>query len=369
MVYVMTKALLPAGFHDSLFPEAARETAIVESLLACFAGYGYQRVNPPVFEFEESLFAGAGQSLAQNTFRVMDPLSRHMMGVRADMTVQIARMANSRLVNTPLPLRLSYAGDVFRVAGEGLHAQRQLTQAGIELIGSRSIHADVEVLTVAVEALQAVGITDVCIDFTLPGLVDQLLKGNPQSEPLLTAIRHKDKESIQRYGGEQADVLVRLVQTDISLESLASLPLPASAKTLVARLAQVITALEQRVQQVHISIDPLESLKFPYHEDVGFSIFSKQARGELGRGGRYATERGESGIGVTLYVNEIFRTLPKPADKPRVFLPLGVNTDVAPSLREQGYIPLFALETHADVSAEARRMGCAFVWDNQLRAI
>ncbi|MEE8351272.1 MAG: ATP phosphoribosyltransferase regulatory subunit, partial [Rhodospirillales bacterium] len=109
------KALLPAGLSDVLAPDAAFEASVLERLMACFAGHGYDRVEPPLIEFEECLLTGLGEGMGEQTFRIMDPESHKMMGVRADMTPQIARIAAARLSKTPRPLRLSYAGDVLRV--------------------------------------------------------------------------------------------------------------------------------------------------------------------------------------------------------------------------------------------------------------
>ena len=98
-------ALLPTGMHDLLPPEAELEASIVSQLMATLAAHGYQRVKPPLVEFEETLFSGAGATMATATFRTMDPVSHRMIGVRADMTPQIARIAATRLGNAPRPLR------------------------------------------------------------------------------------------------------------------------------------------------------------------------------------------------------------------------------------------------------------------------
>ena len=95
-------ALLPEGFRDVLPPEAAQEAALVARLLAHSGAHGYEPVAPPLAEFEENLLAGpSGRALARQTFRVMDPISQRMMGVRADMTLQVARIARTRLARAP----------------------------------------------------------------------------------------------------------------------------------------------------------------------------------------------------------------------------------------------------------------------------
>src|SRR3954465_9244344 len=103
-------ALLPAGLRDLLPPDAETEASAVEALMTVFAAHGYQRVKPPLLEFEDSLLAGSAAALADQTFRIMDPDSQRMMGLRADTTPQVARIATTRLGAAPRPLRLSYAG-------------------------------------------------------------------------------------------------------------------------------------------------------------------------------------------------------------------------------------------------------------------
>src|SRR6201995_3670384 len=168
-------ALLPAGLRDLLPPDAEREAAMVASLMAVFASHGYERVRPPLVEFEDSLLAGSGAAVAEQTFRLMDPDSQRMIGVRADTTPPVARIATTRLAGAPRPLRLSYAGQCLRVRGNQINPDRQVSQAGIELIGHDSPEADAETVLVAAEALAAVGLKRVSFDLTLPMLVPSLL--------------------------------------------------------------------------------------------------------------------------------------------------------------------------------------------------
>ena len=113
-------ALLPGGLIDLLPPDAEIEAEAVSAVMAVFAAHGYQRVKPPLLEFEDGLLTGSGAAMADQTFRLMDPESRRMMGLRADMTPQVARIARTRLAHAPRPLRLSYAGQCLRVHGSQL---------------------------------------------------------------------------------------------------------------------------------------------------------------------------------------------------------------------------------------------------------
>src|ERR1700687_4502673 len=103
-------ALLPAGIYDLLPPEAQIEAAVTARLMGVLDDYGYERVKPPLVEFEKTLLSGAGTAMANDTFRTMDPISHRMIGVRADMTPQVARIAATRLSHWPRALRLRYAG-------------------------------------------------------------------------------------------------------------------------------------------------------------------------------------------------------------------------------------------------------------------
>ena len=208
-------ALLPAGLRDLLPPDAETEASAVEALMTVFAAHGYQRVKPPLLEFEDSLLAGSGVAVADQTFRLMDPDSQRMMGLRADTTPQVARIATTRLAGAPRPLRLSYAGQCLRVRGNQLAPDRQVAQAGVELIGHDSPEADAETVLVAAEALAAVGLTRVSFDLTLPMLVPSLLDDagmtGPDRAVLARALDRKDAAAVSRHGGALAPVLTELL--------------------------------------------------------------------------------------------------------------------------------------------------------------
>mgnify|MGYP003393728853 FL=1 len=138
--------LLPAGFYDILSPDADSEANATQALIAGFAEHGYGRIAPPMMEFEETLLSGPGAALNRTTFRVMDPGSQRMLACRSDHTLQIGRVAATRLSQAPRPLRLSYAGPIVRLTGHEQNHARQLTQVGVELIGSLDAESDAEVI-------------------------------------------------------------------------------------------------------------------------------------------------------------------------------------------------------------------------------
>jgi ATP phosphoribosyltransferase regulatory subunit len=340
-------ALLPSGLTDLLPPEAEREAMLVEVLAETFARHGYERVKPPLLEFEDSLLAGSGAAVADQTFRLMDPISHRMMGLRADTTPQVARIAATRLARVKRPLRLSYAGQVLRVQGTQLAPARQLPQAGIELIGIDAPEADAEVAAVAVEALAAVGVANPTLDITLPRLSPALLDAagveGDARRSLARALDRKDAAAVASRvaeAGPAAHVLPGLLAAagpaDAALAALEAAALPAPARAIADNAAAVVMALRALVPALRITIDPVEFRGFRYHTGVAFTIFGEGSTGELARGGRYVSGE-EPATGMTLYPDAMLRAVAPAAPRRRVFLPAGHDPARARALRAEGY--------------------------------
>ena len=362
-------ALLPAGLRDLLPPEAETEASAVEALMTVFAGHGYQRVKPPLLEFEDSLLAGSGVAVADQTFRLMDPDSQRMMGLRADTTPQIGRIATTRLANVPRPLRLSYAGQCLRVRGYQLAPERQVAQAGVELIGHDSPQADAETVLVAAEALAAVGLTRVSFDLTLPMLVPSLLDdaglGGPDRVALARALDRKDAAAVSSHGGALAPVLTDLLRAagpaDRALAALADAKLPNLAGTLGERVAETVAAIRAAAPSLRLTVDPVEFRGFRYETGVSVTVYAPGRHEELGRGGRYVCGDGEPATGLTLYPDAILRVAPSRQARPRVFVPFGADRGVLAGLRSDGFATVAALAPVADDAVEARRLGCCHI--------
>ena len=362
-------ALLPAGLRDLLPPEAETEASAVEALMDVFAAHGYQRVKPPLLEFEDTLLAGSGGAVADQTFRLMDPDSQRMMGLRADTTPQVARIATSRLRGAPRPLRLSYAGQCLRVRGNQLAPDRQVAQAGMELIGIDSAAADAEIIRVAAEALAAVGLTRVSFDLTLPTLVPILLDEagvtGMDRAAVARALDRKDAAEVAARAGTLAPVLTELLlaagPADRALEALRAAKLPNGAGLLAARVAEVVAVLRAQAPALRLTIDPVEFRGFRYETGVSVTIYAPGRHEELGRGGRYVCGECEPAAGLTLFPDAVLRAAPTRLPRPRAFVPFGVPAAQAAALRGEGYATVQALGSCPDAAAEARRLGCSHI--------
>jgi ATP phosphoribosyltransferase regulatory subunit len=306
--------------------------------------------------------------MAKETFRLMDPISQRMIGLRADMTPQIARIATTRLKKAPRPLRLCYAGQVLRVKGGQLRPERQVGQVGAELIGSDEIAADVEVVALAAEALSVAGVAGLSADLSLPTLVPAVCAAlgldAATTEALRGALDHKDAAAVSAVGGRAAELLSRLLAgagaAKKALATLNALDLPAEAAAERARLAAVVEWLGRAAPALALTIDPVENRGFEYHTGVSVTFFARGVRGELGRGGRYRTGNGggEPATGFTLYTDTVLLAVPKPEPPARLYIPAGTDPALAARLRGDGWVTVAGLVPVDDAAAEARRLGC-----------
>src|SRR5438477_10255735 len=276
-------ALLPAGLYDLLPPDAEIEAEVTGGLMGWLAAQGYERVKPPLVDFEETLLSAPGTAMTSDTFRTMDPISHRMVGVRADMTPQIARIAATRLAHRARPLRLSYAGQVLRVKGSEMRPERQVGQAGAELIGAEGPAADVEAIAVAGEALATVGVPHLSVDLTLPTLVPAIVEayglGGAHEAALRAALDHKDTAAVAGLAGKAGLLLAELIASAgiaaATRAALDRLDLPARARQERDRLGAVLDGLAAAVPDLKVTVDPVEDRGVEYHTGIGFTVFAR----------------------------------------------------------------------------------------------
>lgn len=367
------RGLLPAGLADLLPPDAAREARAIDTAIERFAAFGYERVKPPLVEFEGSLLGGPGAALASQTFRLMDPVSQRMMGVRPDMTVQVARIAVTRLKHEPRPLRLSYGGNVIRVRGNALKPERQFAQVGTELLGVDSAEADAEAVLLTVDALRAIGVAGLTVDLNLPTLVAAVVSGlqldAEAASRLRRALDRKDEAAIVKALDDRkaAGLFIGLLRSagpaDEAIAQLKKLELPAAAAAEAARLAEVVALVEAAEEGLPLTLDAVDYRGLEYQTGVSFSVFALKGRQELARGGRYSAGYPEDGVsepatGFTLYMDAVLASSETPSERPRLFLPAGTPWRDAAPWQAKGYAVVRAVTPAEDSRREAKRLRC-----------
>lgn len=373
-------SLLPMGFVDLLPGEAEAEAQGVARVMDVFGRHGYERVRPPLLEFETALLSGAGEVLAGQSFRMLDPSSHKMMALRPDMTTQIARIAQKRLQNRPRPLRLSYVGDCVVIGTPGRETDRQISQAGIELIGPDSARADAEIVTLGARALAALGIEGVSFDLSMPVLVWNLIDrfseaghlDSSRRQALIHALDRRDAASVTRLGGELAPLLLGMMQAAgparLALDALEKLDFPVEFRHYVARLREDVTVISRQAPEICLTVDPVDFRGWRYHTGLCVTVFARHSREELGRGGRYLAGE-EPACGLTLHPQAILRVAPPLKRRPRCLVPDGLEAGFLSGLHEAGYDTLAALDVTGlgdgnRPQQEARRLRCSHFWQD-----
>ncbi len=292
----MRNWLLPEFIEDVLPAEAARIEQLRRQLLDLFKVHGYQYVIPPTLEYLESLITGTGRDLDLATFKVVDQLTGRLMGIRADMTPQAARI-DAHMLNQQGISRLCYAGTVLRTKPDGLARTREPLQLGAELFGHAGIESDIEIQRLMIKALQLLGLQDLNIDFSHVAIFEALVRaGNINAdleEALYAALQSKDKAQVATLGANlDADFRQAFIDlTDLNggvavLEKAANvLPKLPEIVQALANLSAVANKLSDL--KVSVSFDLGELRGYHYHSGVVFAAYARGYTGPVALGGRY----------------------------------------------------------------------------------
>jgi len=356
--------LLPEGLEDRLPLEAARITAMMRACLDVLDAHGYDRVRPPLLEFEASLagrMAGAVAGEARAMFRFVDPASLRTLALRSDMTPQVGRIAATSLKTAARPLRLAYCGDTVVIKASQLDPARERLQLGAELIGSDSVAAASEAVMLAIEALTAAGLTGISVDFTLPDLVDTLsAKAFPLDADKIEAVRReldtKDAGGLKAAGG--AAYLPLLYATGPFAAALAALRDVDAGGALKSRLDGLEAIAAHIGDAARITLDPTERHGFEYQSWFGFTLYAEGLRRAAGRGGTYRIAgSNEAATGFTLYLDRLADAAPQPEAARTCYLPLGHDRAAAAKLRSEGWRTRAQLAEGEDPAA----LGCGYI--------
>ncbi len=288
--------LLPEYIEDILPGEARRIEQVRRRILDDFAVHGYELVMPPLLEYVDSLLTGTGHDLDLQTFKLVDQLSGRMLGVRADITPQVARI-DAHLLNRDGITRLCYAGSVLRTLPDGLNRTREPLQIGAEIYGHRGIESDVEVQRLMLRALQLAGVKEVSLDIGHVAVFRALLRRAKVSRGL-------EAELFQAMQAKDAPAITGLARKlDRSTRAaLAALPELYGGPEVLVRAHKVLPALpeiraalrdlsalsKQLADRVHIrSFDLGELRGYHYHSGVVFAAYANARPNALAQGGRY----------------------------------------------------------------------------------
>ncbi len=365
----MRNWLLPEYIEDVLPAEAARIEQLRRNLLDLFKVHGYQYLIPPTLEYLESLITGTGHDLDLATFKVVDQLTGRLMGIRADMTPQAARI-DAHMLNQQGVSRLCYAGTVLRTKPDGLARTREPLQVGAELFGHAGIESDVEIQRLMIKALQLLGLQEMHIDFSHVAIFESLVQaGNINvdlEEALYAALQSKDKAVVAELADaldkpiQQALIALTDLNGDVTILEKAEKMLPKlpSISEALADLRAVAANLSDLNVQVGFDLSELRG--YHYHSGIVFAAYAQRYTGPVALGGRYdevgiAFGRARPATGFSLDLRGVVTAL-DPASLPKAILaPQGNDKALLneiEALRADGLVVIQALPNSQSNVAE-----------------
>jgi len=378
----MPRWLLPESIADVLPAEARAIEELRRRLLDLYRSYGYELVMPPLIEHLDSLLTGAGHDLEHRTFKLVDQLSGRTLGLRPDMTPQVARI-DAHLLNRSSVVRLCYCGPVLHARPAGLLATREPVQVGAEIYGHAGPEADLESVELMVASLQACGVQRVRVDLCHAGLVPALLAMNapallaaideddlyrllqhkdiPALERLLAPLERASREALLALPGLYGAIGPSAVSPDCldrARERLPALPAVAAALDDLARLAG--SPLWQRHPGVELSADLADLRGYRYHSGLTFAAYVDGRPDAIARGGRYddvgrAFGRARAATGFSLELRELAGLQPTAEQPGAVRAPWSDDpglAQVVADLRQAGQIVVRVLPGHEQEQQE-----------------
>lgn len=316
--------MLPDGMEEALPPASWQLEDLRHKLLGRYRQAGYELIFPPFLEHLDALLTGAGSDLEQQTFKFTDPASGRLLGLRADLTPQAARIAARRYAEHDT-VRLCYLGTVLRTSPDSQGGSRSPRQVGCELFGDPSIEADLEVLKLMLESLQLAGVADVHLGLGHVGIYRALTAGlrlDPADEAALFDIlqrkSHPDLRDFSRASGLHAlgETLSQLMDLngDVGVLQRARRRLPPdpAIEAALAVLDAAARRLSRELPALPIHVDLAELRGLRYHTGLVFAAFVPGHGREIARGGRYDGVGHEFGrarpaTGFSADMNELLR--------------------------------------------------------------
>ena len=295
-VPIMRTWLLPEYIEDILPAEASAIERLRRCILDVFEVHGYALVMPPLLEYTESLLTGTGHDLDLQTFKLVDRLSGRMLGVRADITPQVARI-DAHLLNRKGVTRLCYCGSVLHTLPSGMNGTREPLQIGAEIYGHKGIESDIEIQRVMMKALATAGVASASLDLGHVAVFRTLIqRGGVHAElesELFQATQLKDVPGVRALGrkldAKTRDALAALPELYGGAEVLrlarARLPAYPEIRAALQTLARLSRALRD-IARIRC-FDLAELRGYRYHSGVVFAAYAEGRSNALARGGRY----------------------------------------------------------------------------------
>jgi ATP phosphoribosyltransferase regulatory subunit len=371
--------LLPQGIEEALPEQAARLEHMRRRLLDLYTGWGYRLVMPPFIDYLESLLTGTGHDLDLQTFQLVDQLTGRSLGVRADMTPQVARM-DAHQLKQDAPNRLCYIGTVLHTRPDGFGGSRSPLQVGAELYGHAGVESDVEILCLMLETFRHSGIKNVFLDIghvgIFRGLAEQAGLDAQQEATLFEMLQRKAIPEINEFLGSlglsdpMRNMLGNLAELHGGRECLEKAwalfdKVDTSVKQALEYLQQTVDKLQLRMPDLSIHFDLSELRGYHYHTGILFAAYVPGQGQEIARGGRYddigkvfGRARPATGFSTDLKTLVDLTRPPLSDSRRAVFAPCVADATLAPAIAELRAGGDIVVEELSGQQGGARDAGC-----------
>ncbi len=368
------KNLLPIGFKDILANDANIQFEYGKKLLKNFDLWGYSFIEPPIIEYEKTLSDTKNKLLNNKTLSFFDPLTKEKVSLRPDITTQLARIAEDRLFGLPKPLRLCYFGDVFRADKPKLSSDRQFKQAGVEIIGSKNLLADLEIINLSLDSLKKINFKKISLDINAPIILERIFDDFKISSTKRISLRKlvakKNIKEIYNFDVKLFNTLKEIIDSSgplkKNIKKIQKIKLGSNAKKVLKDFMTICSfLLKKNYNKYKISIDLLDHRGFEYYTGITFSIFCLNSSKEVCRGGRYLTSKNKDAVGSTFLLNQ-FLSLKNVSKniKKKILISYNDSFDKKlPDLRKKGWICIQNIESDNDKKI-AKLHNCKFIFKN-----
>ena len=368
------KNLLPVGFRDILANDANIQFEYGKKLLKNFDLWGYSFIEPPIIEYEKTLSDTKNKLLNKKTLSFFDPLTKEKVSLRPDITTQLARIAEDRLFGLPKPLRLCYFGDVFRADKPKLSSDRQFKQAGVEIIGSKNLLADLEIINLTLDSLKKINFKKISLDVNVPIILEKIFDDFKISSTKRISLRKlvakKNIKEIYNFDVKLFNTLKEIIDSSgplkKNIKKIQKIKLGSNAKKIIKDFMKICSFLTKKnYDEYKISVDLLDHRGFEYYTGITFSIFCLNSSKEVCRGGRYLTSKDKDAVGSTFFLNQFlqFKNITK-NNKKRILISYNSMFDKnLPELRKKGWVTIQNIDKDNDKKI-AKLHNCQFILKN-----
>lgn len=368
----MNRWLLPEDIADVLPAEARKVESLRRAILDLYQSYGYELVAPPILEFLDSLLTGTGSDLNLQTFKLVDQLSGRTLGLRADMTPQVARI-DAHLLNREGVTRLCYAGSIAHARTPVGSSAREELQLGAEIYGCATWEADFEAVSLLLKTLSVAGLNKVYLDLSHAGVLEGILDGQTIAktdiETLYSLLQSKDRPRLAIWAkclpAKSAEALMALTELNgPCAQVLASakkvLPKHKLVDEALAQLEKLVCATAALSSDVELSVDLADLRGYQYHSGVMFAAYVDKLPQPIARGGRYdhvgqAFGRPRPATGFSMDLLTLANLAPVAQRKSAIVAPWAFDADLAikiAELRNAGEVVIQAMSGDAVETAE-----------------